>query len=451
MKNIRYIFGIICSMVFLIFVFLDVKTYNLEWKRYSREFKEKEVQRAVNKAQRKKILDQPIEIEQIEVAGLNIVDRCISCHRGVDDPTYGASEQPFSYHPNHEQHPFDKFGCTICHQGQGRALDKEAAHGTEENWKRPLLKKDFVVASCGRCHLLSDLKNISSLNQGREIFLKRGCQGCHKVDGVGGLIAPDLSKLDKRGRTDPDWLISHFKEPAKVSPGSVMPPMRMSDKELKALTIYTLSLAKIPLTEYFLSRKIFPDPESGKRIFQGRKCYSCHDLSKKPPMLSSPNKLKRYLKNPKEIIPNSKKPDFHLKKYEIDALVSFLVSASKGQIMKAMNSESKLSPVQRGRDVFRKYGCAGCHGVNGADGIKNKNAKTAEKVPALKFVKEGYTASQLKKKIREGVAVIQKMDPKGQTPPLTMPPWGKKISESELNDLVKYLFSLFPKNEELDW
>jgi len=47
----------------------------------------------------------------------------------VWDPSYGGYPQPLAYHPLHEQHPFEKFGCTICHRGQGRATTTADASG----------------------------------------------------------------------------------------------------------------------------------------------------------------------------------------------------------------------------------------------------------------------------------------------------------------------------------
>ncbi len=76
------------------------------------------------------------------------VDRCETCHLGVDKPSYTASDVPreFRTHPRRDlllaSHPTDKFGCTSCHQGQGRATNSADAHSTmtlhehhgEERW-----------------------------------------------------------------------------------------------------------------------------------------------------------------------------------------------------------------------------------------------------------------------------------------------------------------------------
>lgn len=75
------------------------------------------------------------------------VDRCHTCHMGTDSGVYTDASIPreFRTHPRRSQlfaaHPVEKFGCTTCHQGQGRATDKLAhsgwvleEHHGEERW-----------------------------------------------------------------------------------------------------------------------------------------------------------------------------------------------------------------------------------------------------------------------------------------------------------------------------
>src|SRR5262249_8581037 len=55
------------------------------------------------------------------------VDRCNTCHMGVDSANYTSAsiDRAFRTHPYRgtliATHPIDRFGCTSCHQGQGRA------------------------------------------------------------------------------------------------------------------------------------------------------------------------------------------------------------------------------------------------------------------------------------------------------------------------------------------
>jgi cytochrome c2 len=88
------------------------------------------------------------------------VDRCQTCHMGADAGTYtsAAIAPQFRTHPHRgtlfSTHPIETFGCTSCHQGQGRATDElshsgwklEEKHGKERwhfegdhYWEDPIL------------------------------------------------------------------------------------------------------------------------------------------------------------------------------------------------------------------------------------------------------------------------------------------------------------------------
>ena len=108
--------------------------------------------------------------------------------------------------------------------------------------------------------------------------------------------------------------------------------------------------------------------------------------------------------------------------------------------------------VAAGWKVFTSKGCVFCHGVNGAGGVKNPNAVGGE-IPALTKVGEGYSAEELRKKIREGVKSESMATEPGakSPPPLYMPAWENNLSGQEYDDVVAYLMSLSPKKKEESW
>jgi mono/diheme cytochrome c family protein len=108
-----------------------------------------------------------------------------------------------------------------------------------------------------------------------------------------------------------------------------------------------------------------------------------------------------------------------------------------------------MTPVERGRAVFQKYGCYQCHGQDGKGGVSNANAKTAEQVPSLIYVADGYTKAELIAFVSRGERNIPRLNPAGPEPPHFMPKWGPIISTNELSDLADFLFSLKPKGENL--
>jgi cbb3-type cytochrome oxidase cytochrome c subunit len=80
-----------------------------------------------------------------------------------------------------------------------------------------------------------------SVLAGRALYAKSGCSACHSIHGKGGKIGPDLTHVAAR-RPEADWHVRHFKDPKAVVPGSIMPKVDLSDKELRELADYMLSL-----------------------------------------------------------------------------------------------------------------------------------------------------------------------------------------------------------------
>ncbi|HSP06027.1 MAG TPA: c-type cytochrome [Acidobacteriota bacterium] len=430
-----------------------------DWKYWQSQYRKQELARATNDDQRQMALRLPIEIKQLVLPELGRVDRCMTCHIAVEDPSYAGFPQPLAYHPNHDQHPFEMFGCTICHQGQGSATTREAAHGKVPHWDRPMLPMKYIQSSCAKCHLPENVPNAPKLVRGQAVFEEVGCIGCHKLLGRGGVIGPEL---DKAGANhSPEWLIKHFKSPASVSPGSAMPPIHVSDEDLDALTLYVLSFTGEDLSAYYVSMKTIPGVQAGERLFAEKGCIGCHSVGGKGgnvgPALDQvaarrgPDWIMQHFRNPQSVSPGSVMPQFDLSEQQIRALTEFLLSLSDPNVVGFLKIPSQLTPVERGKAVFKKYGCAGCHGKDGGGGVPNPNSKTGQQVPKLIYVAESYTKDEAKKRILNGQHEIYSLDPSKPAPPLFMPAWRGKIAEGELNDLIEYLFSLEPKEEKLNF
>jgi mono/diheme cytochrome c family protein len=212
-------------------------------------------------------------IHQFESSELHRIDRCVTCHMGIENPQMDQAPQPFASHPGDlfTHHPPDKYGCTICHGGQGRALNTREAHGIDHDthWDQPLLSQTYIQSSCGKCHLSifseeQSFEGIPVFQEGQRIFEREGCLGCHKARGVGGIIGPDLTEQGEKTRheysfqnieteqTISNWLKEHFRDPEMVSPGSQMLKIDLPEEELDALTTFVLGLAKPDIAfEYF--------------------------------------------------------------------------------------------------------------------------------------------------------------------------------------------------------
>ncbi len=76
--------------------------------------------------------------------------------------------------------------------------------------------------------------------QGALVYQANHCGTCHLVNGVGMTVGPPLNGLSKRETRS--WVEEHFADPQKLSPGSIMPPTKLSPKDLESLTSYLLAL-----------------------------------------------------------------------------------------------------------------------------------------------------------------------------------------------------------------
>ncbi|MBI3087892.1 MAG: c-type cytochrome [Candidatus Omnitrophica bacterium] len=373
-----------------LFVLAMWQDLSREWAGYQRQFF-----RSLAKDERRGLSG---GIKQLIVSELHRVDRCTTCHLAIDKPQLALAEEPFTAHPGDylAWHPPEKFGCTVCHDGQGLATEVQAAHGDVKHWERPLLRGRLVQASCLKCH--GDLERIRdhvpALRQGIALYKQHGCAGCHAVHGVGQTVSIDLSDMGDKPwqlldftfveghHNFSQWVYEHFKEPRRVTPGfrahelppgeeeiypTFMPHYGLSDDEAWALTVYMLGLTG----ESLPAKYVLPSP------------------------------------------PAAPQPTY-------------------------------ASSIEAGRAVFERLGCVACHGTEGRGGRRNLNAVLWQEAPPLVLVKAYYEQDRegLKELIRAGRQPVPRLDPSRPVPPLYMPAWKERLTEEELDHLVDYLFSL---------
>jgi ubiquinol-cytochrome c reductase cytochrome b subunit len=110
---------------------------------------------------------------------------------------------------------------------------------------------------------------------GVRYFRDQNCEKCHNVTPSGTAKAgPNL--VNTARRHDATWLLEHFKNPAAVSPGTVMKPVNLTESQLKDLSALILKLtpdnAEVADTA--------PDfAVQGAVIYQKNSCGACHSVN----------------------------------------------------------------------------------------------------------------------------------------------------------------------------
>jgi mono/diheme cytochrome c family protein len=330
------------------------------------------------------------------------VDRCTSCHSGIDKAGFEDLEHPYKTHPKRDplllKHPPDKFGCTPCHEGQGVAVNTVAqAHGEVKFWEHPLLTGDQQQSRCLSCHLdVSLIPNAATIRQGEYLFEQLGCHGCHLVAGYEELqpVGPNLQRI--AAKVDPQWMVSWIMNPYDFRPRTKMPNFLFTEEQSKAVAAYLWTSSKADGDAWLAQH---PDPggisaqdatlvAKGKDLFDSVGCRACHAIT--PDEVATPlgaakdwgpnlgNVAQKesgrfiywWIKDPRGWNPESRMPDLRLTADEARAITSYLLSLSSPPPADQVVTPSVLEDpalAEQGKALVRKYGCYGCHVINGME------------------------------------------------------------------------------------
>jgi len=302
--------------------------------------------------------------QQLGMANIDRVDRCRSCHVNIadfgtgnvcsypdGDGTNGTYAQPFSGHPNPDlyltatsPHSMEKFGCSICHEGDGSGTSFQnsehspsnpavAAKWAEKNdwrsnhfWEYPMFPKHLVEASCIRCH--HEVTELAQSDQfgnsapkvveGHQLMSNYGCYGCHEVNGYDGQksIGPDL-------RLEP----STAEQFAKLAsdPNAVAGEMRKVGPSLRHIAQKT--------TVEFIAAWT-KDPQAFR------------PTTKMPKFFGNTNQMDHLAEM--------------LQPVELEAISAYLIDKSQKLDLSAPK-EGYTPDAERGKNLFSRRGCMSCH------------------------------------------------------------------------------------------
>lgn len=358
---------------------------NPVWERYERGYREAVVAAIAEfpeDRRRATLAGLPRGAIQDYVPGAQVVDRCRTCHRGMDEPLLAGAPQPYRTHSGDllRDHPPGEYGCTVCHGGQGLSLASiDAAHGQVEYWDQPLLPLFYLEASCGRCHRNGGILSRVVLERGHEIA-RRECARCH--DGEGG--EPVASSLQHVGiRHSKAWLAGYLADPDSdhAQHWSAEP---LPDADFDAMVA--------ELTTRKGAEKLL----QGELLYNERGCGGCHQIEGVGGVLGSdlteeglrvPRQLdfsylaggrdvvawqEAHLLKPARVVPDTSMIDLRLRSDEVELLMVFILSlyppwnydAWRPPDYDGFRVENYKADAARGEALYRRY-CAACHGPNG--------------------------------------------------------------------------------------
>lgn len=126
-------------------------------------------------------------------------------------------------------------------------------------------------------------KDPKVIGDGRWLFReKKSCFACHKVNGEGGIVGPDLSRAGFM--FTPEWIYTWIRSPQLVKPETKMPTIGLDEKEDRLITAFLASLGNVDQPKewkVYLEKK--GNPANGKKIFFDPKgnayCAKCHRIN----------------------------------------------------------------------------------------------------------------------------------------------------------------------------
>jgi mono/diheme cytochrome c family protein len=363
------------------------------------------------------------------------VDRCMTCHMGIDRAGFEDWPQPYSTHPRRKAifgtHPVEQFACTPCHDGQGPGLTVEAAHGQLHHWDAPMLTGGDIDAGCQKCHfnraqlgqLVTEKQaeerglkpedvpyHPSKLMRGQEMIRESQCYACHEIAGYENMPkkGPQLNALSAKAK--PEWTYDWLKNPTRFRPSTRMPNPLLPDSEAVAITAFLYRLAESATYEPIVANVPGGNPSRGGQLMAQIGCFGCHaseamyqtgdpalkliaeerkterwvhgpDLSRIGSK-TNPAWILDWLKNPRHYWFSTRMPSLRLTDQEAGDVTAFLMTHKDNELERAKipaGADLKSDElVKMGEYWIRTYGCYGCHDIKGFENAGKVSVSLSE-------------------------------------------------------------------------
>jgi len=228
--------------------------------------------------------------------------------------------------------------------------------------------------------------------EGRSVFIRRGCYGCHELAGVreAGKIGPSLAGVADRDpeqlpyggkpvrRTTDNYIFLKLQQPDALGSPSLMPTFSFAPAQAARITLALASLHKADLPASRVVNEAPPTPYHPRgpfgQLVTRYRCLSCHriggsggDLSTVP-LDRIGSQLQRddlvsYLLNPGavRVSVEARMPVFHMLPEEAKTIADYATSTFLDDEMDRYDTHFTPADVGRGQTLYRQLGCVGCH------------------------------------------------------------------------------------------
>jgi cytochrome c551/c552 len=317
---------------------------------------------------------------QISANESNIVDRCEVCHVGIREPLdirpadlapEGPGKKPdslaraFVSHPDRELlqiHNPDRFGCSGCHWGNGRATTSEVkGHGRHKFWLWPLFESENIEAGCQQCHAKDRVtQGAETLNLGRDLFYQRGCVGCHRYEGF-DRETDALSSTRQSTTQLEDQVIGNDKQ---IRQDTEAANQAADDAEAQRLLAHAESLR---VSNSLLAARLDQLSLQSKYLMQDQKKIG-------PNLKDIRLKLRQewvpvWLKDPQAFRKGTKMPTFW--RFEVDRDGEDQIKAISAYLWQESFSgkvpDQERGDAAHGKELFETRGCLACHSIGESD------------------------------------------------------------------------------------
>ncbi|HEY2109593.1 MAG TPA: c-type cytochrome [Candidatus Acidoferrales bacterium] len=304
------------------------------------------------------------------LGGAGLVDRCQSCHVGTD-PRYvplqitltkadlgmaKSTDAPFTSHPDIDLlkwHPLEKFGCSPCHGGNGRAIDSvRRGHGRYEHWLWPLYYRENFEAGCQQCHA-GDMvtEHAPVLNEGKQLYRAKGCIGCHRFNGFDNQDEQLVSARQRIMAIEKTKGDDEQEIPRLQKLGDNAPDNAAAEKFYGQATNLTVEISRM---------------DAERETLEGRSHNLIQEIKKVGPDLKEARQklhkdwIPYWIAHTTEFRRGTKMPQFRFAAGDVEAISAFIWQ--NALIGPALDHQQPGNSAH-GKQLLESRGCLACHSV----------------------------------------------------------------------------------------